>query len=100
MPGQNITEITISAEFNNRPDVLCVSSLTAGNEIDTQILSAVNNPVKRTPILCNTGCIKGNITRQLSVADGAACATTFKIDSIFEPYSQALWILFFILLCE
>jgi len=25
-----------------------------------------------------------NITRQLSVADGAVCATTFKYDGVFE----------------
>ena len=48
------------------------------------VLSVVKNSVKRTPILCNTGCNKDNITRQLSVADGAVCATTFKIDGIFE----------------
>lgn len=79
-----IEEIARSTEFNNRPDAICVSGLTAGSETDTQVLSVVKNSVKRTPILCNTGCNKDNITRQLSVADGAVCATTFKIDGIFE----------------
>lgn len=84
LADRNIAEIAKSTEFNNRPDALCVSGLTAGSETDTQVLSVVKNSVKRTPILCNTGCNKDNITRQLSVADGAVCATTFKIDGIFE----------------
>ena len=48
------------------------------------MLSVVKNAVKRTPILCNTGCNKDNVVRQLSVADGAVCATTFKYDGVFE----------------
>lgn len=84
LADRNIAEIAKSTEFNNRPDALCVSGLTAAAETDTQVLSVVKNSVKRTPILCNTGCNKDNITRQLSVADGAVCATTFKIDGIFE----------------
>ena len=65
-------------------DALCVSGLTAGSETDTQILGQVKASVKHTPILCNTGCNVNNITRQLSVADGAVCATTFKYDGVFE----------------
>ena len=84
LADRDIKDIARSTEFNNRPDALCVSGLTAGSETDTQVLSVVKNSVKRTPILCNTGCNKDNITRQLSVADGAVCATTFKIDGIFE----------------
>lgn len=81
---RNIADIARSTEFNNKPDALCVSGLTAGSETDTQILSVVKGAVKRTPILCNTGCNKDNVTRQLSVADGAVCATTFKYDGVFE----------------
>lgn len=84
LADRNIAEITKSTEFNNRPDALCVSGLTAGSETDTQVLTQVKKAVKHTPILCNTGCNKDNITRQLSAADGAVCATTFKIDGIFE----------------
>ncbi len=79
-----IEEIARSTEFNNRPDAICVSGLTAGAETDTQVLSRVKAAVKRTPILCNTGCNKGNIVRQLSNSDGAVCATTFKYDGVFE----------------
>ncbi len=81
---RDICEIAKSTEFNNRPDAICVSGLTAGAETDTQALKKVKESVKRTPILCNTGCNKNNIVRQLSVADGAVCATTFKYDGVFE----------------
>ena len=84
LADRNIADIARSTEFNNRPDALCVSGLTAGSETDTQVLSIVKGAVKRTPILCNTGCNKDNIVRQLSVADGAVCATTFKYDGVFE----------------
>lgn len=84
MGGRDIGDIARSTEFNHRPDALCVSGLTAGAETDTQILTKVKRSVKRTPILCNTGCNMDNIVRQLSSADGAVCATTFKIDGVFE----------------
>lgn len=79
-----IAQIAKSTEFNCKPDALCVSGLTAGAETDTQVLTVVKNSVKRTPILCNTGCNKDNIVRQLTAADGAVCATTFKYDGVFE----------------
>ena len=79
-----IEEIARSTEFNNRPDAICVSGLTAGSETDTQVLSRVKASVKHTPILCNTGCNKDNIVRQLTHSDGAVCATTFKYDGVFE----------------
>lgn len=82
--NRDIKDIAKSTEFNNKPDAICVSGLTAGSETDTQVLMQVKNAVKRTPVFCNTGCNKGNIKRQLSVADGAVCATTFKYDGIFE----------------
>lgn len=82
--SRDIADIARSTEFNNKPDGLCVSGLTAGSETDTQILVRVKQAVKHTPIFCNTGCNTGNIKRQLSVADGAVCATTFKYDGIFE----------------
>ncbi len=82
--NRDIKDIAKSTEFNNKPDAICVSGLTAGSETDTQVLMQVKNAVKRTPVFCNTGCNKDNIKRQLSVADGAVCATTFKYDGIFE----------------
>ncbi|MBD8989608.1 MAG: BtpA/SgcQ family protein [Clostridiales bacterium] len=84
LADRSIEDIARSTEFNNRPDALCVSGLTAGSETDTQVLSRVKKSVKHTPILCNTGCNKDNIVRQLSNSDGAVCATTFKYDGKFE----------------
>ena len=46
--------------------------------------SRVRASVRHTPILCNTGCNKDNIVRQLTNSDGAVCATTFKYDGVFE----------------
>lgn len=84
LADRDICDIARSTEFNNNPDALCVSGLTAGTETDTQILKKVKDSVKKTPVFCNTGCNAGNIKRQLSVADGAVCGTTFKIDGVFE----------------
>ncbi len=84
LADRDICDIARSTEFNNHPDALCVSGLTAGAETDTQILKKVKDSVKRTPVFCNTGCTAANIKRQLSIADGAVCATTFKYDGIFE----------------
>ena len=81
---RNIAEIARTTEFNNKPDAICVSGLTAGSETDTQILKLVKTVVDHTPILCNTGCNKDNVIKQLSVSDGAISATTFKYDGIFE----------------
>jgi len=84
LADRSMADIAKSTEFNNKPDAICVSGLTAGTETDTQALKVVKDAVKRTPILVNTGCNKDNIVRQLSVADGAVCATTFKFDGVFE----------------
>lgn len=77
-------DIARSTVFNNRPDALCVSGLTAGEETDTQILSMVKNAVPDTVVLCNTGCRLENVERQLAVSDGAVVGSTFKIDGKFE----------------
>lgn len=84
LADRNIADIARSTEFNCRPDAFCVSGLTAGAETDTQLLKIVKDAVKYTPVLCNTGCNVNNIALQLSVADGAICATTFKVDGVFE----------------
>lgn len=84
LADRSIADIARSTEFNHRPDAICVSGLTAGSETDTQVLTTVKTSVKRTPVLCNTGCTKENIARQLSHSDGAVCATTFKVNGVFE----------------
>jgi uncharacterized protein len=81
---RNIVDIAKSTVFNNRPDALCVSGLTAGAETDTQILASVKRAVPETVVLCNTGCRLENVDRQLSVADGAVVGSTFKIDGNFD----------------
>lgn len=82
--NRDICEIAKTTVFNNRPDALCVSGLTAGAETDTQILSLVKKTVPDTAVFCNTGCRLENIEQQLSVADGAVVGTTFKFDGKFE----------------
>lgn len=81
---RNIIDIARSTVFNNRPDALCVSGLTAGVETDTQVLASVKEAVPETIVLCNTGCRTDNVERQLSVADGAVVGSTFKIDGKFD----------------
>ncbi|HBE80793.1 MAG TPA: SgcQ protein [Firmicutes bacterium] len=81
---RDICSIARSTVFNNRPDALCVSGLTAGVEADTQILIQVKKVVPDTVVFCNTGCRLENVERQLAVADGAIVGTTFKVDGKFE----------------
>ena len=81
---RTVADIARSTVFNNRPDALCVSGLTAGAETDTQVLTQVKSAVPDTIVFCNTGCRVDNIERQLEVSDGAVVATTFKVDGKFE----------------
>ncbi|MBR2583795.1 MAG: BtpA/SgcQ family protein [Oscillospiraceae bacterium] len=84
LANRDIVEIAKTTVFNNKPDALCVSGLTAGVETDTQILCRVKEVVPDTVVFCNTGCRIHNIERQLSYADGAVVGTTFKVDGKFE----------------
>lgn len=84
--NRDIVDIAKSTVFNNRPDVLCVSGLTAGVETDTNILSKVKNAVPNTAVFANTGCKISNIEQQLKIADGAVVGTTFKVDGLFENF--------------
>jgi len=84
LADRDIRQIAKSTEFNHRPDVICVSGLTAGAETDSQILKQVKDALKKTPVFCNTGCNVGNIRKQLEIADGAITGTTFKFDGLFE----------------
>ncbi|MCL2856110.1 MAG: BtpA/SgcQ family protein [Oscillospiraceae bacterium] len=87
---REITDIARSTVFNNKPDALCVSGLTAGAETDSAILKKVKDTVPGTMVLANTGCRADNIERQLSIADGAVVGTTFKVDGKFaNPVDKA-----------
>ncbi len=81
---RSIAEIAKSTVFNCKPDALCVSGLTAGVPTDSQVLKTVKDTVPGTVVLCNTGCRADNIAEQLSFADGAVVATTFKVNGVFE----------------
>ena len=90
LADRDIAEIARTTEFNHRPDGICVSGLTAGSATDSQVLKRVKDATAHTPVFCNTGCNRQNGRQQLSIADGAVCATTFKVDGVFEnPVDEA-----------
>ncbi|MCL4559264.1 MAG: BtpA/SgcQ family protein [Chloroflexi bacterium] len=76
--NRDIASIARSTVFNNHPDGLCVSGVTAGTETDAEVLKIVKDAVPDTPIFANTGVKLTNIEAQLSIADGAVTGTTFK----------------------
>lgn len=77
---RSIVDIARTTVFNNRPDALCVSGLTAGSETSEQVLTQVKDVVADTPVFANTGVRVSNVADQLAVADGAFVGTTFKED--------------------
>lgn len=86
MADRTIEDIARSTVFNNRPDALCVSGLTAGAETDAQVLKRVKDAVPDTVVLANTGVRRENVRQQLSIADGAVVGTTFKYDGVFTNH--------------
>lgn len=83
---RDIVSVAKSTVFNNRPDALCVSGLTAGAETDSEILSRVKSTVPNTVVFANTGVRPSNVKEQLAIADGAVVGTTFKVDGKFENH--------------
>lgn len=83
---RDIVEVAKTNVFNNKPDALLVSGMTAGAETDTQVLRKVKEALPDTYVFCNTGCKLENIDVQLSIADGAIVGTYFKKDGIFENF--------------
>ncbi|HWO74340.1 MAG TPA: BtpA/SgcQ family protein [Bacillus sp. (in: firmicutes)] len=86
MADRSIEDIAKSTVFNNRPDALCVSGLTAGEQTDSQILKKVKDIVPETVVFANTGVRLNNLEEQLSIADGAVVGTAFKYDGKFENH--------------
>ncbi len=84
LANRDVVAIAQSTVFNNHPDALCVSGLTAGVSADTSILEAVKEAVPDTAVFANTGVRADNLERQLRIADGAIVGTTFKKDGVFE----------------
>lgn len=78
--SREIADIARSTVFNNQPDGLCVSGLTAGEETSTQTLQIVKDAVPNTAVFANTGVRVDNVAEQLSIADGAIVGTFFKKD--------------------
>lgn len=83
---RDIESIAKSTVFNNRPDALCVSGLTAGAQTDSQMLKKVKDAVPQTVVLANTGVRRENLQEQLSIADGAVVGTAFKYEGKFENH--------------
>jgi membrane complex biogenesis BtpA family protein len=89
MGNRKIEDIARSTVFNNHPDALCVSGLTAGAETDTSILKSVKAVAGDTPVFANTGVRLSNVEVQLAVADGAVTGTAFKKDGdFFNPVDE------------
>ena len=84
LADRDVAEIARSTVFNHLPDALCVSGLTAGTMTDADVLKRVKTSVPNTVVFANTGVRLENVEEQLSIADGAVVATTFKYDGIFE----------------
>lgn len=83
---RDYASIAKSTVFNNKPDALCVSGLTAGSETDSSELALIKKAVPETVIFANTGVNINNVEEQLSIADGAVVGTTFKKDRVFENH--------------
>jgi uncharacterized protein len=81
---RDVAEVAQTTVFNHLPDALCVSGLTAGSETDSTTLKKVKDAVPDTIVFANTGVNLENVEEQLSIADGAVVATTFKFDGIFQ----------------
>lgn len=81
-------EIAKTTVFNCKPDIICVSGMTAGAETDSQILTKVKNVIPTTAVFANTGCRIDTIEKILAVADGAIVGTTFKKDGLFDNHAD------------
>ncbi len=81
---RDVVAIARSTVFNNHPDAICVSGLTAGVETDASLLKMVKQAVPETLVFANTGVHPDNVAEQLKIADGAVVGTTFKKDGVFE----------------
>lgn len=86
LTDRDIVDIARSTVFNNHPDAICVSGLTAGVQTDASILRKVKEAVPDTVVVSNTGVRIENAQEQLSIADGAIVGTALKKDGVFENH--------------
>lgn len=84
LTDRDYTSIAKSTVFNNDPDAICVSGLTAGVQTDSSLLAKIKEAVPDTIVFANTGVNPSNVDEQLSLADGAVVGTTFKEDGVFD----------------
>ncbi len=77
---RDAASIARSTVFNTKPDVICVSGLTAGVAALQETLNVVKDAIPDTPVFANTGLRLDNVAAQLAIADGAVVGTTFKRD--------------------
>ncbi len=78
--NRDIADIARSTVFNNHPDALCISGLTAGSETSADLLRQTKLAVPDTPVFANTGVRTENVHQQLEIADGVITGTAFKRD--------------------
>lgn len=81
---RKVEDIAKTTVFNNAPDVICVSGMTAGSGTDMGVLGRVKAAIPETPVFANTGCKVSTIEEIFKIADGAVVGTTFKKDGLFE----------------
>jgi membrane complex biogenesis BtpA family protein len=86
LADRDISEIAKTTVFNNNPDAICVSGITAGAATDTDLLEKVKNTIPDTAVFANTGCKAETIEKILRIADGAVVGTTFKADGDFNKH--------------
>lgn len=81
---RKVEDIARTTVFNNAPDVICVSGMTAGVGADMGVLGRVKAAIPDTAVFANTGCKVNTIEEIFKIADGAVVGTTFKKDGRFE----------------
>lgn len=85
---RDIVEVAKTTNFNCKPDVICVSGITAGSATDMGLLENVKKVLPNTAVFANTGSKPNTIKQILSVADGAVVGTTFKKDGLFDNHAD------------
>jgi len=83
LANRDIVAVARSTVFNAKPDGVCISGLTAGEETSLTVIERVKQVLPDTPVLANTGIRVSNVREQLAVADGAIIGTAFKRDGVF-----------------
>ena len=84
--NRDIKEIAKTTVFNCKPDAICISGITAGEETNISILKVVKEILPTTVVLSNTGVNLNNCEENIKIADGAIVGTTFKYNGIFENH--------------